>query len=336
MSDPRLATRYLGLALTGPIIASAGPLTGRIDTLRRLEAAGAAAVVLPSLFEEEVIAEELHLSDMIDAGEDFAEFAGGVLPEMDLPDLGPGRHLKLLEQAKEALSVPVIASLNATHSGSWERYATLMVDAGADAIELNLYAVAADPAESAAEVEARALDVIAEVKSSISVPLAVKLSPFYSSLAHFAAAAIGRGADGLVLFNRFYAPDIDLSVLDVVPRVDLSSSADLRLPLRWLGILRAQLPEVGLACSSGVHTGADAIKALLVGADVACTTASVLHHGPEHLATMLTQLREWLAEHDYDSVDQLRASMSAASVADPSAFERSQYMAIVTSMRDRI
>ncbi len=178
--------------------------------------------------------------------------------------------------------------------------------------------------------------MIGEVKASISVPLAVKLSPFYSSLSHFAAAAVERGADGLVLFNRFYAPDIDLSTLDVVAKVDLSSSADLRLPLRWLGILRAQLPSVGLAATSGVHTGADAIKALLVGADVACTTAAVLHHGPEHLGQMLTELQEWLAANDYESVDQLRGSMSAASVADPASFERSQYMAIVTSMRDRI
>jgi dihydroorotate dehydrogenase (fumarate) len=332
-----LATTYLGLPLSGPIIASAGPLTGRLDTLKQLEEAGAAAVVLPSLFEEEVVAEELHLSDMIDEGEHFAEFAGGVLPEVALPNLGVGRHLSLLEQAKAAVSIPVIASLNATHHGSWERYAAMMVDAGADAIELNLYAVAANPDETAAEVEARALDVIAAVAGSVTVPLAVKLSPYYSSLAHFAAAAVRFGADALVLFNRFYAPDIDLAALDVVPKVDLSSSVELRLPLRWLGILRAQLPVgVGLACTSGVHTGTDAVKALLVGADVACTTSAVLHHGPEYLATMLGELRRWLVDNDYESVAQLRGSMSASSVTDPSAFERSQYMAVVTSMRDRV
>jgi len=322
--------------MSGPIIASASPHTGKLDTLKRLEASGTAAVVLPSLFEEEVIEEEMHMADLFESGDSFAEFASAPLPDIDMPDLGPARHVKLLEQAKGALSIPVIASVNATHTGSWERYASMFVDAGADAIELNMYAVAANPGETAADVEKRNLDIIAEVKGSISVPLAVKLSPFYSSLSHFAAAATGAGADALVLFNRFYAPDINLDTLGVVPRVDLSTSQDLRLPLRWLGILRAQLPQVGLACSSGVHTAQDVLKALLVGSNVVCTTSALLHHGPEWVRFLLDGVTAWMAENEYESVDQLRGSMSAASVADPSAFERSQYMQIITSMRDRV
>lgn len=329
---PSLDTTYLGLSLTGPVIASASPLTGRIDSLRELEQAGAAAVVLPSLFSEEVAEEELHLADLMDAGEEFAEFASAPLPDIDLPDLGVGRHLRLIEQAKAALSIPVIGSLNATHPGAWQRYAHEMADAGADALELNLYTVAADPSVDAAGVEQAHLDAIAAVASSVDVPLAVKLSPYYSSVAHFAARAIEAGAAGLVLFNRFYAPDLDLDALAVAPRLNLSDPAELRLPLRWIGILRAQLPGLSLAATSGVHTPADVLKALLVGADVACTTSAVLHHGPHHLATLLQGVEAWLAEHDYESVDQLRGSMSAASVPDPGAYERAQYQAIITSL----
>lgn len=330
---PKLSTSYLGLPMSGPIIASASPHTGKIDTLKRLEASGAAAVVLPSLFEEEVIEEELHLAEMLEAGESFAEFNSGPLPDIALPDLGPARHVKLLENAKKAISIPVIASVNATHTGSWERYAGMFVDAGADAIELNMYAVAADPNETASDVEKRNLDIVREVRAAVKVPLAVKLSPFYSSLANFAAAVVDAGADGLVLFNRFYAPDINLETLRVNPKVDLSTSSDLRLPLRWLGILSAQLRDTDFACSSGVHQPLDVIKALLVGSDVVCTTSAVLHHGPEWVRFLLDGVNRWLTEHEYDSVDQLRGSMSAASVEDPSAFERSQYLQIITSMR---
>lgn len=330
-----LATSYLGLPLTGPIIASAGPLTGKVDTLRELEAAGAAAVVLPSLFEEEVEAEEMEIHDFLDQSEHFAEFAGGMLPEVDLPDLGPERHVRLVSEAKAALTVPVIASVNAAHPGSWQRYATMMADAGADAIELNVYAVAADPSMNASQVEQRYLDIIREVKAAISVPLTVKLSPFFSSLSHFAAAAVEAGADGLVLFNRFYAPDIDLATLGVVPIVELSTPAELRLPLRWMGILRSQLPGTSLAATSGVHTAADVIKVLLAGASVACTTSAVLHNGPAHITAMLEGVRFWLEENDYTGVDQMRSSVSSQSAADPSAYERSQYLNVISTMKSR-
>jgi dihydroorotate dehydrogenase (fumarate) len=331
-----LATSYLGLPLSGPIIASAGPFTGRLDTLRELEAAGAAAVVLPSLFEEDVVAEEMEFHEFMEVGSDFAEYAGGMLQEVELPDLGSDRHVRLVAEAKAALSVPVIASVNAAHAGSWERYATMMVEAGADAVELNVYAVSADPRRSAADVEAAYLDIIREVKAAISVPLTVKLSPFFSSFSHFAAAAVEAGADGLVLFNRFYAPDIDLGTLGVVPTVELSTPAELRLPLRWMGILRSQLPTTSLAATSGVHSAADVIKVLLAGASVACTTSAVLHHGPGHVGAMLEGLRFWLEENDYTGgVDQMRGSVSASSVADPSAYERSQYLDVIKTMRSR-
>jgi dihydroorotate dehydrogenase (fumarate) len=327
---PTLATSYLGLSLSGPVIASAGPLTGHVASLQALERAGAAAVVLPSLFEEEIIAEEVALERAFAAGEDFYPEFSGMLPEVELPDLGPERHVRLVAEAKAALTIPVIASVNAAHPGSWSRYASMMADAGADAIELNVYAVAADPSMTAADVESVYLDVIREVRASVAVPLTVKLSPFFSSFAHFAGEVVGAGADGLVLFNRFYAPDIDLDELRLTPTVELSSPGDQRLPLRWLGILRSQLgPDVSLACTSGVHSADGVLKALLVGANVACTTAAVLHHGPERITSWLTRVEHWMAEREYDGVDQLRGSMSAAATSDPSAYERSQYVKIV-------
>ena len=328
---PQLATSYLGLPMSGPLIASASPLTGRIDTLLELEAAGAAAVVLPSLFEEEVLSEESQLDELLDAGEDFAEFSGGPLPEIDQPDLGAGRHLRLVEQAKAQLKIPVIGSLNATRPGSWQRYAAQLADAGADALELNLYSVAADPMLGAAEVELAHLAAIEAVRIAVDIPLAVKLSPFYSAMSRFASLAVDAGADGLVLFNRFYAPDLDLDRLAVFARAELSEPDDQRLALRWLGIVRGQLPEVGLACSSGVHSGTEVIKALLVGADVACTTSAVLRRGPDAITQMLAQTEHWLTEHEYTGVDQLRGAMSAAAVPDSSAYERAQYQAVLKS-----
>ncbi len=331
-SAPVMATRYLGLELSGPVIASAGPLTGRIDELMRLEEAGAAAVVLPSLFEEEVIAEEMAFFEAHEQGAGMdAEFSS-MMPEVDMRDLGPERHVRLLEEAKSRLDIPVIASVNAVHTGSWKRYTTMMVEAGADAIELNLYAVAANPGEDAADVEARYLDVVREVRESVGIPLAVKLSPFFSSFSHFARQVADNGADGLVLFNRFYAPDLDLDTLEVKPKVALSSSAELRMPLRWLGILRTQLPNTALAATSGVHTAGDVIKALLVGADVACTTSAVVRGGAQVVRTMLDGVEAWMAEREYTGVDQLRGSVSAAAAGDQSAFERSQYISVITSL----
>jgi dihydroorotate dehydrogenase (fumarate) len=326
-----LATTYLGLPIASPLIASAGPLTGKLDSLAELQDAGVGAVVLPSLFEEEIVAEELSLNAALDRGSDSFAEAMDYFPATDFAEFGVDRHLRLVEQAKKTLTVPVVASVNAAHSGSWERYATLMAEAGADAIELNIYAMAADPARTAADVEAEYLRVVQEVRAAVRVPLAVKLSPFFSSLPQFAATLVDAGVDGLVLFNRFYAPDLDLDTLAVVPKLELSRAGELRLPLRWLGILRPQLPGTSLAATSGVHTWEDVAKTLLVGADVACMTSAVLKEGPNHVAGVLAGLRTWMEEKEYDSVDQLRGSVSAATSADPAAFERNNYVKVLSS-----
>ena len=327
-----LRTTYLGLELRSPLVASPSPLTREQDSVLQLVAAGAAAIVLPSLFEEEIVHEELELNRSLEAGSDqFAE-ALDYFPNIE-PFAGVGdRYLARLQRIKARAGVPVIASLNATSSGGWVRYAGLMQEAGADALELNLYHLAADPTRTAADMEALDLELIAAVRDAITIPLAVKLSPYYSALASFARQAVERGADGLVLFNRFYQPDFDLETFEVVPRLELSLPSELRLPMRWTAILRPQLgPAVSLAASSGIHGGTDAIKALMVGADVAMTTSALLHHGPEHLRTIEDELVAWMTEHEYESLDQLRGSASAAAVEDPSAFERANYMRTLRS-----
>jgi dihydroorotate dehydrogenase (fumarate) len=322
-----LRTRYLGLDLRSPIVASASPATGELETTQLLDEAGVGAIVLPSLFEEEILNDEIQLNRSLETGAgQFAE-ALEYFPTVDsLPGVGE-RYLARLSQIKAQSTVPVIASLNATTAGGWVRYAKLMQDAGADALELNLYRVAADPARTAAEMDAADLDLIAAVRASVTIPLAVKLSPYYSAFASFAGAAIGRGADGLVLFNRFYQPDLDLETLDVVNRVELSRPSEIRLPLRWIAILRPQLgPKVSLAASSGVHSGSDVVKQLLVGADVAMMTSALLRHGPGHVRTVEQELRGWMEEHEYESVTQLRGSVSQATAHNPSAYERANYM----------
>ena len=327
-----LHTRYLGLDLRSPVVASAAPQNGDPDHARRLEQAGVGAIVLPSLFEEEIEAEEIELARALEQGtEAFAE-ALDYFPAV--PDLigTSDRYLTALDRVKSAVSVPVIASLNARTGGGWIRYARMMEDAGADALELNLYHVAADPALTATGVEAADLALIAAVRAAVTIPLAVKVSPYYSAFGHFAAAAVGVGADGLVLFNRFYQPDLDLETLHVVPRLDLSEAWELRLPVRWIAMLRPELGAgVSLAATSGVQRGTDVLKALLVGADVAMMTSAVLRHGPEHVSTVTSEVVAWMTEREYDSVDQLRGSASAATAANPSAFERANYMATIRS-----
>ena len=322
-----LSTRYLGLDLSSPILASASPRNREPDAARRVEDAGAAAIVLPSLFEEEVLHEEVSLNRALEAGaEHFAEALGYFPSIEDFTDAG-SRYLDDLARIKAGASVPVIGSLNARSDGGWTHYARLIEEAGADAIELNLYHVAADPSLSAADMEAVDLSVVAAVRAEITIPLAVKLSPYYSAMANFASRVVGAGADGLVLFNRFYQPDLDLESFDVVPRVELSHQWELRLPMRWIAILRPQLGgDVALAASSGVSHGTDVVKALMVGADVAMTTSAVLRHGPSHIAVVETELRRWMEEHEYESVTQLRGSASHATSNDPAAFERANYM----------
>jgi dihydroorotate dehydrogenase (fumarate) len=327
-----LRSRYLGLELRSPIVASAAPHNGEPAMARRLAAAGVGAIVLPSLFEEEILAEELELNRSLEQGtEHFAE-ALDYFPAVGTFVGAADRYLARLERVKTEVAVPVIASLNASTTGGWVRHARRIEDAGADALELNLYHVAADPRRNAGELEAAHLDLIAAVRATVTIPLAVKLSPYYSAFANFAAAVTAAGADGLVLFNRFYQPDLDLDALDVVPRIELSQAWELRLPVRWIAILRPQLgPGVSLAATSGAHSGTDVLKGLMVGADVVMMTSALLRHGPEHVATVETELRAWMSEQEYESVDQLRGSASTATADDPDAFQRANYMATLRS-----
>jgi dihydroorotate dehydrogenase (fumarate) len=323
-----LRTTYLGLDLRSPIVASAGPLTREPDTARRLEAAGAGAIVLPSLFEEEIVHEEVELTFALEAGAEHFPEALDYFPRFPEVDSVLDHYLATISDLKAALTIPVIASLNATTTGGWIRYAQLLANAGADAIELNVYRLAADPDQTAEDVEASDLRLIADVVAAVDLPVAVKLGPYYTAMANFARRVTEASqARGLVLFNRFYQPDLDLETRDVVPRIDLSQPWELRLPLRWIAMLRPVLaPTVSLAATSGVHSGGDVVKALMVGADVAMTTSAVLRHGPEHLATVEAELRAWMADHEYESVTELRGSVSTATSDDPAAFERANYL----------
>ena len=322
-----LSTRYLGLELRSPLVVSANPLTREPDAVAKFEEAGPGAIVMPSLFEEEIENEEIELAASLDQGtEGFAE-ALDYFPEVDT-FIGEGdRYLRSLEILKRQSNLPIIASLNANSVGGWVRFAKLMADAGADALELNLYRISVDRTKNAVEIEEEDLELIAAVRAAVALPLAVKLSPYYSSLANFAGKVVEAGANGLVLFNRFYQPDIDLEELAVVPRVSLSHPSELRLPMRWTAILRPQLgPGVSIAATSGIHSGADAVKAVMVGADVAMMASAVLRDGPGKIADIESEMRTWLEENEYSSVTQLRGSASQGSVEDPSTFERAQYI----------
>ena len=330
-----LGTRYLGLELRSPIVASAAPHNNDPLMARRLERAGVGAIVLPSLFEEEIVAEEIGLTGSLEQGDGVFAEALDYFPAIQSFAGAADRYVTSLQQVKASVTIPVIASLNGSTLGGWVGLARRLEDAGADALELNLYHVSADPWRSATDMEKSDLDLIAAVRAWITIPLAVKLSPFYSAFANFAAAARDAGADGLVLFNRFYQPDLDLELIEVVPRLELSQPWEMRLPVRWIAILRPQLdPDTSLAATSGAHSGADIAKGLLVGADVVMMTSALLRHGPEHIALVEAELRGWMEEHEYRSVSELRGSASAATVEDPSAFERANYMTTLHSWVD--
>ncbi len=325
-----LTTTYLGLTLKSPLVASAGPLTGDPSMWSRLEEAGAAAIVLPSLFEEEIENEGFAVTFALESGTDQFGEALSYLPELDLPDVGPARYLARVEAARERLTIPVIASLNGTSPGGWVRYAKHLADAGADAIELNVYDVVVDPATTAADVERRYVELVEAVKAEISIPLAVKLSPWFTALGNLAVQLERAGADGLVMFNRLYQPDIDLETLEVVPRLQLSNSAESRLPLHWIANLRGAV-KCSLAASSGVHDGADALKLLLAGSDVVMSTSALLRHGPEHLRVIERFIRDWMVDRDYATVTELRGSVSRENVPDPQVYERSNYYRVIHS-----
>lgn len=329
---PDLRTRYLGLDLRSPIVASSTPLTGDPSFVKQLEDAGAGAVVLPSLFEEEILHDELEMSRALDQGtEQFAEALGYFPNVAEFKGVGD-RYLERIEKTKKAVSIPVIASLNADATGAWTRYAKLMEEAGADALELNLYHVAGDPQIGSSFREQADIDLVSEVANAVSIPFAVKLSPYYAAFANFAGRVVGAGADGLVLFNRFYQPDLDLETFDVINKVSLSHPTELRLPLRWIGMLRPQLGAgTGLAATSGIHSAGDVVKALAVGADITMMASAILRHGAGHVGTVERELIAWMEEREYESVSQLRGSATASNVPDPSAFERANYLATLHS-----
>lgn len=326
-----LRSNYLGLPLRSPIVASASPMTNSLDRLMALEHAGAGAVVLPSLFEEEVDHEAMRLSVDLDAGSDSFPEYGSFFPRMEFDHLGPLSHLKLITAAKTHLSIPVIASVNGATPGWWLRNAELLAVGGPDAIELNLYSVQADPSQSAADVEDGYLRLIDDLRFRVSLPIAVKLSPYLSSTANFARRLVDAGVNGIVLFNRFYQPDINLDTLDVETRVELSESQDLRLPLRWIGLLRPLLPQTSLALTSGVHSGADVAKALLAGADVAMMASALLRRGAGQVTLAQAELVAWMTTHEYRSVAQMRGSMARHTARDPRAYERAQYIKMLAS-----
>jgi len=321
--------------LRGPIVASASPLTGNLDSLRALEDAGIAAVVLPSLFEEQIEHEQIDLHELLEHQTHSVGEALTWFPELEDYNTGPDRYLEHLAAAKAALEVPVIASLNGVSAGGWVRYARLCEEAGADALELNVYAVETDPRHSAAEVEERTLALVAQVREAVSIPLAVKVGPFYSAFAHMAQRLAEAGADGLVLFNRFLQPDIDLETLEVAPWLPLSSPVELRLPLRWIAILRGRV-EVDLAGTTGVHDWQGALKLLLTGANAVLVASAFLRRGPEVAQEMLVGIRAWMEEREYESLRQLQGSLSQVSCPDPAAFERGNYMRALTSYAPRV
>jgi dihydroorotate dehydrogenase (fumarate) len=328
--EPDLSTSYLGMTLRSPVVASASPLTGDLPSLRALDAAGVGAVVLPSLFEEQLEHEIAEVERFLGMSADVnPEATFGYTPVLDGYNNGSVRYLRLIRDAKATVSVPVIASLNGATKGGWTAYARMISDAGADALELNIYQVAAEPSRTGRDVESETLSIVEAVVKACDVPVAVKLSPYFSSLANLAGRLVDAGASGLVLFNRFYQPDINLETLSVSPHLVLSDSDELRLPLRWMALLHGRV-DASLAATTGIHTRLDVAKVLLAGANVAMTTSALLRHGPDHATALVDGLRDWMAEREYASVTQLTGSVSQANVADPAAFERANYLDTIT------
>jgi dihydroorotate dehydrogenase (fumarate) len=325
-----LTTNYLGLNLRTPLVVSASPLSEDIDKIKRMEDAGAAAVVLYSLFEEQLRRDRVELAHHLEHGtESFAE-ALTYFPEPEEFHLGPEDYLKHISNAKKAVKIPVIASLNGSSAGGWTEYAKAIQEAGADALELNIYYIPTDLNLTGAQVEQTYLDILQAVKSEVKIPVAVKLSPFFSNFANMAKRLDEAGANGLVLFNRFYQPDIDLESLEVRPNILLSTPMAMRVPLRWVALLFSRV-RASLAATSGIHRASDVLKMLMAGADVTMLCSVLIRHGIQHITTIERDLSAWLEEHEYVSVQQLRGSLSQKNCSDPSAFERAQYMRALAS-----
>jgi dihydroorotate dehydrogenase (fumarate) len=325
-----LSVRYLGLTLTSPLVASSSPLTGRLDEIRRMEDAGAAAVVLPSLFEEQIELESQHLDHHLSHTAESHSEAVSYFPDLGGYHIGPEAYLEHLRRAKAAVGIPVIASLNGVSSGGWVRHARLMEQAGADALELNVYFMATDLDRTAAEIELQYLELAREVKASVRIPVAMKLGHAFTAAAHFAQRLDEAGLDALVLFNRFYQPDFDLERLEVIPTLTLSRSWELLLRLHWVAVLYGRI-RADLAITGGVHTATDVLKAMMAGARVAMMTSALLEEGVSHLARVRADVLAWMEAHEYESIRQMQGSMSHRSVRDPGAFERANYLRVLSS-----
>jgi dihydroorotate dehydrogenase (fumarate) len=325
-----LTTTYLGLTLKNPLIAAASPLSANVHTIRQMESAGIAAVVLPSLFEEQIELRDMGVHDVHNANQTMLPETLQHIPEMEEYNQGASGYLAHIYQAKKAVNIPIIASLNGYYSGGWVQYARLIEAAGADALELNIYHLATKPHISGAEVEQMYLNLVRSVKNKIRIPVAVKVSPYFTAMTHTAVQLDQAGADALVLFNRFYQPDIDPETEMVIPSLELSGARELRLRLRWVAIL-AQYVKADLAVTGGAHSGLDVLKCVLAGARVVEVASVLLEHGVEHISTILAELDWWLDEHGHKALQPLHGRMSQPNVADPAAFERANYMHVLKS-----
>lgn len=320
-----LTTSYLGFKLRTPLVPSASPLSENIDNIRRMEDAGAPAVVFHSLFEEQVRRDHHDLQYYLDQGRESHAEALSYFPEPAEFKVGPDAYLKHIADAKAAVGIPIIGSLNGSTFGGWMKYAREIEQAGADALELNIYSVPGNPNESAEEIETNYLTIIASVKAQLGIPVAVKLSPYFTNFAHFARRVDRIGVAALVLFNRFYQPDIELETLEISPNILLSTPMAMRLPMRWIAMLHGRI-GANLAATSGIHRATDALKMLMAGADVTMLCSVLLRRGIEHLQVIEGEMRQWMEEHEYESVEQMKGSMSQKNCPDPAAFERAQYM----------
>jgi len=328
-----LSTTYLGLNLKNPIVASASPLSKKLDRARKLEEAGVSAIVMYSLFEEQIIQESLELDHYLNRGTESFPEALSHLPDGGLYGVSPEKYLNQVAGLKKALNIPVIGSLNGVSKGGWTKYAQKIQEAGADALELNLYNIPTDLEVTSNDIEDMQVELVAEVKSAISIPLAVKISPFITSIPNFIKRLVEAGADGLVLFNRFYQPDFDLDELEIVHSLDLSTSAEMRLPLRWISILSGKI-DTDFALTSGVHSHTDIVKAMMAGAKVSMMASNLLHNGEQAVGPILNELEMWMKDREYESIQQMQGSMSQTSVKEPAAFERANYMKVLGSFHD--
>jgi dihydroorotate dehydrogenase (fumarate) len=327
-----LSTTYLGLKLKNPLVASASPLSEQVDTVRELEAAGIAAIVMYSLFEEQIIHESLELDHFLFYGTESSAEIDSFYPQSGKYTLKADAYIEKLKKIKQAVNIPVIGSLNGVSTGGWIKYAKIIEDAGADALELNLYFVPTNPGVTASQVEENYLTLVHDVHNSIKIPLAVKLSPFFTSIPNIAKRMVEAGANGLVLFNRFYQPDLDLENLEVIPNLILSTSNELRLPLRWIAILYGQI-KADLALTSGIHTAEDVLKASMAGASIAMMASELLAEGIGRIPIILSEMKDWMTRHEYESINQMKGSLSQKSVSEPAAFERANYMKVLNSFK---